>query len=94
MRPPGESRDWHIFGKHLTSREAKRRRVAMVRTDTLRLYERRFGAEELPIEHYELELAPKTPESLVTWDVSGHAQCEKDRFSSVYRSRRVMRGGY
>jgi hypothetical protein len=67
----------------------------MTRTETLSRYERRFGAaEELPIESYELELAPKTPEGLVTWDVSGHAQCEKDRFSFAYRSRRGMRGGY
>jgi hypothetical protein len=61
---------------------------------TRRLYERRFGPEEMPIEYYGLELGPKTHESLVTWDVSGHAQCEKDRFSTAYRSKRVTRGGY
>jgi hypothetical protein len=62
--------------------------------DMLRLYGRRFGPEEMPIEYYGLELGPKTLESLVTWDVSGHAQCEKDRLSSAYRSKRVTRGGY
>ena len=62
--------------------------------DTLRLYERRFGREDMPTEYYGLELRPKTLESLVTWDVSGHAQCEKDRLSNAYRSRRVTRGGY
>jgi len=41
-----------------------------------------------------LELAPTTLESLVTWDVSGHAQCEKDRLSSLYRLRGGIRGGY
>jgi hypothetical protein len=71
----------------------------MNRMDTLRLYERRFGPEEMrpeemPIEYYGLELRPKTVESLVTWDVSGHAQCEKDRLNTVYRSRPVTRGGY
>jgi len=40
------------------------------------------------------ELASKTLESLVTWDVSGHAQCEKDRMYSVYRVRGSMYGGY
>jgi hypothetical protein len=64
--------------------------------DTSRLYERRFGPEEMPIEYYGLELRPKTLESLVTWDVSGHAQCEKDRLSlsTAYRTKRVTRGGY
>ena len=62
--------------------------------DTLALYESRFGREDTPIEYYGLELRPKTLESLVTWDVSGHAQCEKDRLSTAYRSRRVTRGGY
>ena len=66
----------------------------MNRTDFLRTYERRFGPEEMPIEYYGLELRPKTPESLVTWDVSGHAQCEKDRLSTAYRTRHHMRGGY
>ena len=66
----------------------------MNKTDTLRLYERRFGPEEMPIEYYGLDLSPKTLESLVTWDVSGHAQCEKDRLNTAYRSRRVTRGGY
>lgn len=66
----------------------------MIRTDTLRMNERGLGLEEMPIECYGFELAPKTLASLVTWDVSGHAQCEKDRFNTAFRSRRVTRGGY
>ena len=66
----------------------------MNRMDTLRLYERRFGPEEMPIEYYGLELRPKTLESLVTWDVSGHAQCEKDRMNAAYRTRGAMHRGY
>ena len=62
--------------------------------DTLRPYERRLGPEETVTEYYGLELKPKTLESLVTWDVSGHAQCEKDLLNTAYRSRRVTRGGY
>jgi hypothetical protein len=60
----------------------------------LRGVERRSRPEEMPAEYYGVELAPKTVESLVTWDVSGHAQCEKDRLSSAYRSRITTRGGY
>ena len=70
----------------------------MTRRDVLNLYERerRFRPEEMPVEYYGVgvELSPKTVESLVTWDVSGHAQCEKDRLSSAYRSRTRTRGGY
>jgi hypothetical protein len=66
--------------------------------DALRLrgVERRSRPEEMPVEYYGVgvELVPKTVESLVTWDVSGHAQCEKDRLSSAYRSRIRTRGGY
>lgn len=66
--------------------------------DALRLYdrERAFRPEEMPVEYYGvgLEIAPKTVESLVTWDVSGHAQCEKDRLSFAYRSSIKTRGGY
>jgi len=40
------------------------------------------------------ELASRTRERLVTWDVAGHAQCEKDRMYSVYRLRGSMYGGY
>ena len=65
--------------------------------DAVTLYERerRFRPEEMPVEYYGVgvELAPKTIESLATWDVSGHAQCEKDRLSSAYLSR-ITRGGY
>jgi hypothetical protein len=65
--------------------------------DAFRLYERAraFRPEEMPVEYYGVvEIAPKTVESLVTWDVSGHAQCEKDRFSSAYRSSIKTWGGY
>jgi hypothetical protein len=69
----------------------------MSRSDVLNPYEHegRFRPEEMPVEYYGVgvELAPKTVESLVTWDVSGHAQCEKDRLSFAYRSRRTW-GGY
>ena len=56
---------------------------------------RRLPSNEIPIDCYRgVELAPKTLESLVTWDVSGHAQCERDRLSSVYRNRKKTQGGY
>lgn len=41
-----------------------------------------------------VELAPITLESLVTWDVSGHAQRERDRLNAVSRIPRVVEGGY
>lgn len=70
----------------------------MNRSDVLNLYERerRFRPEEMPVEYYGVgvDLSPKTVESLVTWDVSGHAQSEKDRLSSAYRSRTRTRGAY
>lgn len=66
----------------------------MDRTDALKIHERRFGPEEMPLEYYGVELAPKTVEGLVTWDISGRAQCEKDRLSSIYRVRKTTRGGY
>jgi hypothetical protein len=51
--------------------------------------------EETPMDYYRgVELAPTTLESLVTWDVSGHARCEQERLSSAYRNARVTRGGY
>jgi hypothetical protein len=40
------------------------------------------------------ELAPITLESLVTWDVCGHAQREKDRMNSACRVRGATEGGY
>jgi hypothetical protein len=41
---------------------------------------RRLAAKEVAIDPYHgVELAPNTLESLVTWDVSVHAQREKDR---------------
>ena len=57
---------------------------------------RRLGFQELELEYRRgVELAPKTLESLVTWDVSGHAQCEKDRMNGFYHYRRgAMHGGY
>lgn len=66
--------------------------------DALRLRgrDRRFRPEEMPVDYYGVgvELVPRTVEGLVTWDVSGHAQCEKDRLSSAYRSTIKTRGGY
>jgi hypothetical protein len=57
---------------------------------------RRLGFQEAELDYRRgVELAPKTLESLVTWDVSGHAQCEKDRMNSFYHHRRgAMPGGY
>ena len=56
---------------------------------------RPVGPEEPAPDYYQrVELAPITLESLVTWDVSGQAQCEKDRLYSVCRGRRATRGGY
>ncbi len=66
----------------------------MHRADTFKLSQDRFRPEEMPIEYYGIEPSPKTVESLVTWDVSGHAQCEKERLSSIYRTKRSTRGGY
>jgi hypothetical protein len=69
----------------------------MNRRDVLNLYERerRFRPEEMPVEYYGVgvEIAPRS-ESLVTWDVAGHAQCEKDRLTAAYRSRTRTRAGY
>jgi hypothetical protein len=70
----------------------------MYRADTFSISDgvfRPFGPEATaPDYHQRVELAPMTLESLVTWDVSGHAQCEKDRLYSVCRGRRAMRAGY
>jgi len=57
---------------------------------------RRLVFQEIELDHRRgVELAPKTLESLVTWDVSGHAQCEKDRMNSLYLHRRAaVQGGY
>jgi hypothetical protein len=70
----------------------------MNKWDALRLRgsDRRFRPEEMPVDYYGVgvELAPRTVESLVTWDVSGHAQCEKDRLNAAHRSTIKTRGGY
>jgi hypothetical protein len=43
----------------------------------------RLGAEQVAADHYRgVDLAPSTLESLVTWDVSGHAQRERDRLNA------------
>jgi hypothetical protein len=50
---------------------------------------------EIASDCYEgVELAPRTLESLVTWDVSGHAQREKDRLNPAYRTAKTIKGGY
>lgn len=41
-----------------------------------------------------VDLAPRTLESLVTWDVSGHARREQDRLSSAYRTPKEAQGDY
>jgi hypothetical protein len=49
---------------------------------------RHLAPEETAPDYHDIELAPMTLESLVTWDVSGHAQCEKNRLNSLFRGRR------
>jgi hypothetical protein len=56
---------------------------------------RRLGSQEVTKDVYEgVDLAPRTLESLVTWDVSGHARREQDRMSSAYRAGEKTRGTY
>lgn len=66
----------------------------MYRADTfLKLGRRR--PEEITMNCYQgINLAPNTLESLVTWDVSGHAQREQDHLNAAYRVPKAMRGGY
>jgi len=71
----------------------------MHRTDTFwKLDEdsERLTPEDPALEYRGVELTPTTLESLVTWDVSGHAQCEQNRLNSLYRGRgaRATHGGY
>jgi hypothetical protein len=55
----------------------------------------RLPPDETAIDYHRgVELAPSVPETLVTWDVSGHAQCEKDRMNSACRGRGAMQRGY
>jgi hypothetical protein len=40
----------------------------------------RPSADDSTVDHYEgIDLAPSIPESIATWDVSGHARREQDR---------------
>lgn len=56
---------------------------------------RRLEPEENPMERYRgVELAPRTLESLVTWDVCGYAQREQDRLNTAKRISRQFKGGY
>jgi hypothetical protein len=63
---------------------------------------RRFAADSVPVdgeapgEVYEgVSLAPTTLDSLVTWDVSGHARRDQERVSSAAaRIPGAMQGGY
>lgn len=58
-------------------------------------HSRRRDCHEIPEECYRgLDLAPSTLESLVTWDVSGHARREQERLSLAHRTSRATRGGY
>ena len=51
--------------------------------------------QEITTDCYQgVELAPCTLESLVTWDVSGHAQRERDRLNAAQRSAADVQGGY
>lgn len=55
----------------------------MDRADALSKFDRtlrRLPSKERAMDYYQgVELAPMTLDSLVTWDVSVHAQREKDR---------------
>jgi hypothetical protein len=56
---------------------------------------RRLEPEENAMEHYHgVELAPRTLDSLVTWDVCGYAQREQDRLNSATRMATRFKGGY
>jgi hypothetical protein len=58
-------------------------------------FSRRLKRKDIAIDHYQgVVLAPTTLESLVTWDVSAHAQRELDRLSSAYRNQGAKQGGY
>jgi hypothetical protein len=49
---------------------------------------------EVRADYYEgVELAPCTLESLLTWDISRHAQCEQDRLNPDARASEALRGG-
>ena len=51
--------------------------------------------KDIPLDCYKgVDLAPSTLESLVTWDVSGHAQREKDRLRRASPPPKGTRGGY
>ncbi len=55
----------------------------------------RFEPDDVAADYHRgVELAPNVPESLVTWDVSGHAQCEKERMNSAWRTRTAVHHGY
>jgi len=50
---------------------------------------------EIPAEYYDgVELAPNTLESLVTWDVCGHARREQDRLTAAYRPPKGTQAGH
>ena len=52
----------------------------------------RFAPRETASDCYlGVDLAPRTVESLVTWDVSGLAQCEQVRLNAAYRMPRGTR---
>lgn len=56
---------------------------------------RRSRLEDITTAHYlGIELAPKTLESLVTWDVSSYARREQDRLALALRHARKEQGGY
>jgi hypothetical protein len=55
---------------------------------------RRRALEALGNCYHGVELAPRTLESLVAWDVSNHAQREQDRLHSTQVLSPAVRGGY
>ena len=73
-------------------------RLTMDRADSAAKPDRASGpprVEDSSTAHYRgVELAPKTLESLVTWDVCGYAWRERDRLDLAYRRANVVQGGY
>lgn len=54
----------------------------------------RARLEDWSSAYHGVELAPKTLESLLTWDVSAYARREQDRLAPAYRQPRKEHGGY
>jgi hypothetical protein len=51
---------------------------------------RRLASDKTALNYEGVELAPNTLESLVTWDICGHARREQDRLSVACRVANAM----